>query len=1095
MPTYTGTNGDNHINGSNSNDIIFGLGGHADLNGKKGDDQICGGAGNDELHGDQGNDKLYGEQDNDLLYGDSGNDELYGGDGHDGLFGGDGNDHLTGGGGLDFLDGGSGFDTAYYSGSILEYDFYTAFGLLAVVHLNGLGADGADALDNIEQLVFADAVINIGANNAPIAVNDSAATNEDAGVYSSGTASVTDNDFDFDGDSLTVTAGTFVGTYGTLNLNADGTYTYTLNAAAQALGVGQNVQDVFNYTVSDGSLTDGGTLTINVAGVNDAPTIDAGGTDAIGSVTELPQGDPDENAFTHQDSGTIAFDDVDTPDTHSASFTPQGVGYLGTFTLDPVNQAGDTVGWDFSIDDSAIDFLDEGEVLVQTYTIQISDGNGGFVTQDVTITITGAGDVVVPDGFWFIDNSAVGSANLGTQDDPYTSIAAFNAAQGTLGGPAPGDTIYLREGLGTYAEADGINLLDGQVLVGGGEDLVAGADTIETATGRPTIVVTGPGNHGVELALDNSLSGFDIGDTTGAGIADGGGTVGTLTVSGIAKSGTGQIVDIDQGGTVSITLDSAASTVSTGGAIDLAGIGGSFTVTGATNIAGIHSGGGVDITATSLAVTLAGGGLVSTGAATGINYVGNSGSLTLSGGGFDIATSSATALNAQSGGTVAIGGAGNKVTSTTGTAVHIANTTSLGVTLESVSSSGGTAAGIILDNAGAGGFTVTGLGSAATSGGTISGKNGADGSLTQGIGIVISDTSNVSLANMAISSSQNYGIRGDNVVNFTLRDSSVTGTHGTSLALDEGAVSFTNLSGVALFEGNLIAGGFTDNLRIANDAGALDLTIQDSAANDAIFGHNGLTGEDSLHLETDGTASLTALIDGVEVQGARGDMVEISAFGSSTQDIEIHDSVFHNSHANIVPGGGGVLLAGAGSDIEVDFLIEGSSFRGADGNALSASYTQDNGAIQGRLEGNVIGINDGVQGVEGSSGGGVGIFASLQQSSATGDASFAIAMVDNQVYDVAFGLAGIYLNSSGGGASNPAILEATLTGNTIADMGDFSLAGLYAIVGGSAGSGDFAQMGLDLQDNVIDASGIDFANAVFLDQVSVDAHYYFPGYA
>ncbi|MGZ8349987.1 MAG: beta strand repeat-containing protein, partial [Allosphingosinicella sp.] len=743
MPTYTGTNGDNHINGSNSNDIIFGLGGHDDLNGKKGDDQIFGGAGNDELHGDQGNDKLYGEQDNDLLYGDSGNDELYGGDGHDGLFGGDGNDHLTGGGGLDFLDGGSGFDTAYYSGSILEYDFYTAFGLLAVVHLNGLGADGADALDNIEQLVFADAVINICANNAPIAVNDSAATNEDAGVYSSGTASVTDNDFDFDGDSLTVTAGTFVGTYGTLNLNADGTYTYTLNAAAQALGVGQNVQDVFNYTVSDGSLTDGGTLTINVAGVNDAPTIDVGGTDATGSVTELPQGDPDENAFTHQDSGTIAFDDVDTPDTHSASFTPQGVGYLGTFTLDPVNQAGDTVGWDFSIDDSAIDFLDEGEVLVQTYTVQISDGNGGFVTQDVTITITGAGDVVVPDGFWFIDNSAVGSANLGTQDDPYTSIAAFNAAQGTLGGPAPGDTIYLREGLGTYAEADGINLLDGQVLVGGGEDLVAGADTIETATGRPTIVVTGPGNHGVELALDNSLSGFDIGDTTGAGIADGGGTVGTLTVSGIAKSGTGQIVDIDQGGTVSITLDSAASTVSTGGAIDLAGIGGSFTVTGATNIAGIHSGGGVDITATSLTVTLAGGGLVSTGAATGINYVGNSGSLTLSGGGFDIVTTSATALNAQSGGTVAIGGAGNNVTSTTGTAVHFANTTSLGVTLEKVSSSGGTAAGIILDNAGAGGFTVTGLGALAASGGTITGKNGADGSLSQGIGIVISDTSNV----------------------------------------------------------------------------------------------------------------------------------------------------------------------------------------------------------------------------------------------------------------------------------------------------------------------------------------------------------------
>ena len=164
------------------------------------------------------------------------------------------------------------------------------------------------------------------------------------------------------------------------------------------LAVGESVVVVVSYDIEDEhGASASSTITVTVTGTNDAPTIDAGGTDATGSVTELPNNDPDENAFTHTDSGTVAFDDVDLSDTHSASFTPQAGGYLGTFTLDPVNQAGDTVGWDFSVEDSDLDFLADGETLIQTYTIEIDDGNGGTVTQDVTITLTGAADNTPPD--------------------------------------------------------------------------------------------------------------------------------------------------------------------------------------------------------------------------------------------------------------------------------------------------------------------------------------------------------------------------------------------------------------------------------------------------------------------------------------------------------------------------------------------------------------------------------------------------------------------------------------------------------------------------------------------------------------------------
>jgi VCBS repeat-containing protein len=72
-------------------------------------------------------------------------------------------------------------------------------------------------------------------------------------------------------------------------------------------------------------------------------------------------------------SGSIAFSDIETGDTHTASFVPQGSGYVGTFSLDPVSEAGGTgtVGWQFSVDNADIQFLGQGETLVQSYTVMI----------------------------------------------------------------------------------------------------------------------------------------------------------------------------------------------------------------------------------------------------------------------------------------------------------------------------------------------------------------------------------------------------------------------------------------------------------------------------------------------------------------------------------------------------------------------------------------------------------------------------------------------------------------------------------------------------------------------------------------------------
>ena len=125
-------------------------------------------------------------------------------------------------------------------------------------------------------------------NPAPTAENDYALVYEDETVSS--IDGVLKNDNDPDGDSLTVTAirtgtesgtgvnGTvgsaIVGTYGTLTLNSDGSYSYVADqAASNVLAAGVVVTDTFTYTVSDGEGGfDNAELIIQVTGTNDAPT-------------------------------------------------------------------------------------------------------------------------------------------------------------------------------------------------------------------------------------------------------------------------------------------------------------------------------------------------------------------------------------------------------------------------------------------------------------------------------------------------------------------------------------------------------------------------------------------------------------------------------------------------------------------------------------------------------------------------------------------------------------------------------------------------------------------------------------------------------
>jgi VCBS repeat-containing protein len=97
-------------------------------------------------------------------------------------------------------------------------------------------------------------------NNAPVANDDAATTDEDVAV----TVDVLANDSDIDGDTLTVDSVTQP-TNGSAVINLDGTVTYAPDADF-------NGSDSFTYTVADGNGgSDTATVTITVNPVNDTP--------------------------------------------------------------------------------------------------------------------------------------------------------------------------------------------------------------------------------------------------------------------------------------------------------------------------------------------------------------------------------------------------------------------------------------------------------------------------------------------------------------------------------------------------------------------------------------------------------------------------------------------------------------------------------------------------------------------------------------------------------------------------------------------------------------------------------------------------------
>ncbi|QYK01163.1 retention module-containing protein [Shewanella psychrotolerans] len=181
-------------------------------------------------------------------------------------------------------------------------------------------------------------------------------------------------------------SGDNTGSYGSFSINStNGEWTYTLdNDAADSLAEGQSAIDTFLVTVTDEfGATDTQVVTITVLGTNDSPVITSTEVDATGAVTEF-----DENAQpagSQIATGTLTVSDVD--DGASHTWSGNDTSTYGSFNIDPI-----TGEWTYTLDNNAATPLSEGQQVIETFLVTVTDEFGATDTQVVTITITGTND-------------------------------------------------------------------------------------------------------------------------------------------------------------------------------------------------------------------------------------------------------------------------------------------------------------------------------------------------------------------------------------------------------------------------------------------------------------------------------------------------------------------------------------------------------------------------------------------------------------------------------------------------------------------------------------------------------------------------------
>ena len=488
-----------------------------------------------KIFGRGGNDTIIGGNRSDLLFGGWGHDDISGGRGNDKIFGGTGNDTMSGGEGYDQIWGGRGRDTAVYEGSVFGYSWeqgwFRKFYVKDIDHSDGNTA--IDTLRGVELLQFDDYTFKLRGANAALVLGEDATTDEDTPVV------IAFDAYDFDGGTVTVASIStsqgslsLIGSSGLaqgMGVGASFSYRFDPTTAFNYLSVGDYETATITIVIDDGqgNLTTQ-TLDVTVTGVNDAPSI-------TGVTNEV--GDLQEDSVLAANGVVSAVD----PDVNDLLTFSGGTGTYGTFAIHP-----DTGAWTYILDNAslAVQELSVGDSLVDTIVVQVSDGNGGTDSANVSVTIYGSNDTPVISAITY-DNDSVtedgavqtASGAVVASDIDKNDTLSFNvvgSATGTYG------TLALDPNTGTWSY-----VLDNSSAAV--QALAAGQTVVETFD-----VQVSDGNGG----FDTETISIDVNGSNDVPVING--TVFNVREvtedGGLIARGLIEVTDIDTNDTLSFTV-------------------------------------------------------------------------------------------------------------------------------------------------------------------------------------------------------------------------------------------------------------------------------------------------------------------------------------------------------------------------------------------------------------------------------------------------------------------------------------------------------------------------------------------------------------
>jgi len=295
-------------------------------------------------------------------------------------------------------------------------------------------------------------------NTLPVASDDSYTTDEDTDLSVARPSGVLTNDYDVDGDTLTATVTSNV-SHGALALDSDGVVFYTPDSD-------YNGADSFTYRVTDDNgRTDTATVSLTVNAVNDAPMAgnDSYTTDEDTTLTVSPSVGVLSND-TDVEGDSLSVTPVSRPSNGTLSFAANG-----SFEYTP---------------DSNYNGAD-------SFTYEVTDGNGGTDTGTVTLNVTPVNDAptATNNSYTTEKNTTLSvSAENGTlandtdiEGDTLAPTVTSNVSHGTLSFAANGSFEYVPDANYNGSDSFTYEVTDGH----GGTDTATVSLTVTPVNDTP----------------------------------------------------------------------------------------------------------------------------------------------------------------------------------------------------------------------------------------------------------------------------------------------------------------------------------------------------------------------------------------------------------------------------------------------------------------------------------------------------------------------------------------------------------------------------------------------------------------------------------